>query len=123
MAIRHWWSWRQAHSAPGLGMGRGERPDDAASLRRAGQAAKNAGDAKQEARVRRLLTQRAKFAARLGFSSPTAYEDWLSRGSPKDELPAAVRTTRKTRLKSPCQLCRPCHRSIPSSRHHRGMTR
>jgi hypothetical protein len=68
-------------------------------LRRAGQAAKNAGDAKKEARVRRLLTMNAKFAARLGFSSPTAYEDWLSRGSPEDELPPAVQVEREAALK------------------------
>ena len=63
--------------------------DQTMQLRRAGQAAKNAGDAKQEARARRLLTQRAKFFARLGFSSPTAYENWLAHGAPLEELPGA----------------------------------
>jgi hypothetical protein len=63
--------------------------DQTMQLRRAGQAAKNAGDAKQEARARRLLTQRAKFAAKLGFSSPTAYENWIAHGAPLEELPNA----------------------------------
>jgi hypothetical protein len=37
------------------------------------------------------LTGQAKFAARLGFSSPTAYEDWLARGAPEEELPPECR--------------------------------
>ena len=56
-------------------------------LRRAGQAARNAGDREKEARIQRQLTSRAKFIARLGFASPTAYEDWIARGAPEDELP------------------------------------
>jgi hypothetical protein len=60
-------------------------------LRRAGQAAKAAGDQVAEKRVRRQLTNTARLAARLGFSSPTAYEDWLARGAPEEELPAECR--------------------------------
>jgi hypothetical protein len=73
--------------------------DQTMQLRRAGQAAKNAGDTKKEARVRRLLTMQAKFAARLGFASPTEYEDWLARGAPEDELPTAVRDAREAALR------------------------
>jgi hypothetical protein len=65
--------------------------DRTMQLRRAGQAAKNAGDKVAEKRIRRKLTDIAKFAARLGFDSPTAYEDWLARGAPEDELPPECR--------------------------------
>jgi hypothetical protein len=65
--------------------------DRTAQLRRAGQAAKNAGDAAKEKRIRRQLTDLAKFAARLGFASPTAYEEWLKRGAPENELPPECR--------------------------------
>jgi hypothetical protein len=65
--------------------------DRTMQLRRAGQAAKNAGDTAREKRIRRKLTDVAKFAARLGFDSPTAYEAWIARGSPEEELPPECR--------------------------------
>src|SRR5262245_34936289 len=43
-------------------------------------------DPKEKKRLLRQLTGQAKFAARLGFKSPTEYEDWLKRGAPEDEL-------------------------------------
>jgi len=66
--------------------------DRTMQLRAAGQASKNAGDVKAEKKIRRQLTDVAKFATRLGFSSPTEYEDWLVRGAPEDELPPECRT-------------------------------
>jgi hypothetical protein len=33
----------------------------------------------------------AKFAARLGFASPTEYANWIARGAPEDELGPACR--------------------------------
>lgn len=77
--------------------------DQTMQLRRAGQAAKNAGDVKSEARIRRQLTSRAKFAVRLGFASPTEYEDWVARGSPEGELPAAVQANREAALRDPVE--------------------
>jgi hypothetical protein len=68
------------------------RNDRTMQLRRAGQAAKKAGDTTAEKRVRRQLTNTARLAARLGFSSPTGYEDWLARGAPEDELPPECRS-------------------------------
>ena len=65
--------------------------DRTMQLRAAGQAARAAGDAAAEKRVRRKLADHAKFVARLGFKSPTAYEDWIARGSPEDELPPECR--------------------------------
>jgi hypothetical protein len=74
------------------------RNDRTMQLRRAGQAAKVAGDAAAEKRVRRKLADQAKFAARLGFRSPTEYEDWLKRGAPEAELPPEVRAAREAAL-------------------------
>jgi len=39
-----------------------------------------------------------KFVARLGFSSPTVYEDWLERGAPEEELPPEIRAAREAAL-------------------------
>jgi hypothetical protein len=72
--------------------------DRTTQLRRAGQAAKSAGDTVAEKRIRRQLTTQAKFAARLGFASPTAYEDWIARGAPEDELPPECRPSREVPL-------------------------
>src|SRR5262249_46024939 len=38
-------------------------------------------DPKTKQRILRQLTGQAKFVARLGFASPTEYEDWLKRGA------------------------------------------
>jgi hypothetical protein len=69
--------------------------DQTMQLRRAGQAAKNAG-APTEKPIRRQITTRARFVARLGFDSPTAYEAWVARGSPEDEMPCTIRLSQCT---------------------------
>jgi hypothetical protein len=55
------------------------------------QVAEATPDAREKKRLLRQLIGQAKFVARLGFASPTAYEGWLARGAPEDELPAECR--------------------------------
>jgi len=68
-------------------------------LRRAAEATP---DPKEKKRLLRQLTGQAKLVARLGFSSPTADEDWLARGAPEGELPAEVRAAREAVLHEAC---------------------
>jgi len=71
------------------------------ALDRTGQirmAAEATPDPKEKKRLLRQLSGQAKFVARLGFESITAYEDWLARGAPEDELPAECRTDPDTEI-------------------------
>jgi len=64
------------------------------ALGRTGQirmAAEATPDLEAKDRLRQQLTMVAKKAASLAFKSPTAYEDWLKRGAPEDELPPECR--------------------------------
>jgi hypothetical protein len=54
-------------------------------------AAEGTPDPKEKQRILRQLSGQAKLVARLGFASVSDYEDWVSRGSPEDELPPECR--------------------------------
>jgi len=64
------------------------RNDRTMQLRHAAEATP---DPKEKKRLLRQLSGQAKFAARLGFSSVSDYEDWIARGAPEDELPPECR--------------------------------